>query len=108
MVIRWGAFSAKSRKPLKTGWLITAGVVALYTLLGSHSAPRPGARHCLGEGGRPCRRGRGLGANLAVATNLDSSALQTRSAPSKRCYCRRFRRPGRRRTRLSHDTFSRR
>lgn len=30
MVIRWGVFSAKSRKALKTGWLITAGVVALY------------------------------------------------------------------------------
>ncbi len=30
MVICWGVFSAKSRKVLKTGWLITAGVVALY------------------------------------------------------------------------------
>jgi hypothetical protein len=30
MVIRWGVFSAKSRAALKTGWLITAGVVALY------------------------------------------------------------------------------
>jgi hypothetical protein len=30
MVIRWGVFSAKSRMALKTGWLITAGVVALY------------------------------------------------------------------------------
>jgi hypothetical protein len=30
MVIRWGVFSTKSRKALKTGWLITAGVVALY------------------------------------------------------------------------------
>src|SRR5580704_2690797 len=30
MVIRWGVFSAKSRTALKTGWLITAGVVALY------------------------------------------------------------------------------
>jgi Domain of unknown function (DUF4349) len=30
MVIRWGAFSAQSRTALKTGWLITAGVVALY------------------------------------------------------------------------------
>ena len=30
MVIRWGVFSAKSRATLKTGWLITAGVVALY------------------------------------------------------------------------------
>jgi len=30
MVIRWGMFSATSRTALKTGWLITAGVVALY------------------------------------------------------------------------------
>ena len=30
MVIRWGVFFAKSRTALKTGWLITAGVVALY------------------------------------------------------------------------------
>jgi hypothetical protein len=30
MVIRWGVFSAKSRTALKTGWLITVGVVALY------------------------------------------------------------------------------
>ncbi len=30
MVIRWGMFSAKSRTALKTGWLITAGVIALY------------------------------------------------------------------------------
>jgi hypothetical protein len=30
MVIRWGVFSAKSRTALKTGWLITAGVIALY------------------------------------------------------------------------------
>jgi len=30
MVIRWGVFSAKSKSALKTGWLITAAVVALY------------------------------------------------------------------------------
>ncbi|HTF42795.1 MAG TPA: DUF4349 domain-containing protein [Terriglobales bacterium] len=30
MVIRWGVFSTKSRPALKTGWLIAAGVVALY------------------------------------------------------------------------------
>lgn len=30
MVIHWGVFSAKNRAALKTGWLITAGVVALY------------------------------------------------------------------------------
>jgi len=30
MGIRWGAFSTKSRKALKTGWLIMAGVIALY------------------------------------------------------------------------------
>ena len=30
MIIPWGVFSAKSRAALKTGWLITAGVVALY------------------------------------------------------------------------------
>lgn len=30
MVIRWGVFSTKSRRVLKTGWLVTAGVVALY------------------------------------------------------------------------------
>jgi hypothetical protein len=30
MVIRWGLFYTKSRTALKTGWLIAAGVVALY------------------------------------------------------------------------------
>jgi Domain of unknown function (DUF4349) len=30
MAIRWGAFSTKSRKAVKTGWLIAAGLVALY------------------------------------------------------------------------------
>jgi hypothetical protein len=30
MVIRWGVFFTKSRTALKTGWVITAGVVALY------------------------------------------------------------------------------
>lgn len=30
MVIRWGVFFTKRRTALKTGWLITAGVVALY------------------------------------------------------------------------------
>ena len=30
MGIRWGVFSAKSRTALKTGWFITAGVIALY------------------------------------------------------------------------------
>ncbi len=30
MVIRWGVFYTKSRTALKTGWLITAGVIALY------------------------------------------------------------------------------
>jgi Domain of unknown function (DUF4349) len=30
MGIRWGVFSTKSRKALKTGWLITVGLVALY------------------------------------------------------------------------------
>ena len=30
MVIRWGVLSAKSRKALKTCWLVTAGLVALY------------------------------------------------------------------------------
>jgi hypothetical protein len=30
MGIRWGVFSAKSRTALKTGWLITAGVIELY------------------------------------------------------------------------------
>jgi len=30
MVIRWGVFFTKSRTALKTGWLITVGVVALY------------------------------------------------------------------------------
>ncbi|MGA9706086.1 MAG: hypothetical protein WBQ87_00240, partial [Candidatus Sulfotelmatobacter sp.] len=30
MVIRWGVFYTKSRTALKTGWLITAGVVAFY------------------------------------------------------------------------------
>jgi len=30
MVVRWGVFFTKSRTALKTGWLITAGVVALY------------------------------------------------------------------------------
>lgn len=30
MPIRWGVFSTRSRKALKTGWLIAAGMVALY------------------------------------------------------------------------------
>jgi len=30
MAIRWGVFSTKSKKALRTGWLITAGVLALY------------------------------------------------------------------------------
>jgi hypothetical protein len=30
MIIRWGVFRARSRAALKTGWLITAGVVAIY------------------------------------------------------------------------------
>jgi hypothetical protein len=30
MGIHWGVFSAKTRTALKTGWLIAAGVVALY------------------------------------------------------------------------------
>jgi hypothetical protein len=30
MAICWGAFSTNSKKALKTGWLITAGVIALY------------------------------------------------------------------------------
>ena len=30
MGIRWGVVSAESRTALKTGWLITAGVIALY------------------------------------------------------------------------------
>ncbi len=30
MVVRWGAFSTKSRKALKTGWLVAAGLAALY------------------------------------------------------------------------------
>jgi hypothetical protein len=30
IAIRWGVFSTKSKKALKTGWLIIAGLVALY------------------------------------------------------------------------------
>jgi len=30
MAIRWGEFSTKSKKALKTGWLIAAGAIALY------------------------------------------------------------------------------
>jgi hypothetical protein len=30
MAICWGGFSTKSKKALKTGWLITSGVLALY------------------------------------------------------------------------------
>ncbi|MGD0506235.1 MAG: DUF4349 domain-containing protein [Terriglobales bacterium] len=30
MVVRWGVFSTKSRKALKTGWLVAAGLAALY------------------------------------------------------------------------------
>jgi Domain of unknown function (DUF4349) len=40
MVIRWGVFHTKSRTALKTGWLITAGVVALYLVI----QPRDQAR----------------------------------------------------------------
>jgi hypothetical protein len=30
MAIRWGVFTTKSKRALRTGWLITAGLVALY------------------------------------------------------------------------------
>lgn len=30
MPIHWGEFSSKSRKALRTGWMITAGLIALY------------------------------------------------------------------------------
>jgi hypothetical protein len=30
MVIRWGVLSTRSKHALKVGWLITAGLVALY------------------------------------------------------------------------------
>src|SRR5260370_33298209 len=30
MQIPWGSFWQKSRKQLKTGWLITAGLIAIY------------------------------------------------------------------------------
>jgi hypothetical protein len=53
MIIRWGVFSAKSRAALKTGWLITAGVVAVY--LGVLQ-PRDRARGIASE------RGNGLAA----------------------------------------------
>jgi hypothetical protein len=41
MQIPWGSFWQKSRKPLKTGWLITAGLIAVY--IGAIE-PREGAR----------------------------------------------------------------
>jgi len=53
MAIRWGVFSTKSRKALKTGWLITAGLVALYVGV---IEPRDRARGIASE------RGTGLAA----------------------------------------------
>ena len=41
MQIPWGSFWQKSRKPLKTGWLITAGLIAVYV---GAIEPREGAR----------------------------------------------------------------
>ena len=46
MGIGWGEFSAKSRTALKTGWLISAGVIALY--LGV-TQPRDQARGIVSE-----------------------------------------------------------
>ena len=100
MVIRWGEFSSKSSTALTTGWLITAGVGALY--LGVIQ-PHHQARGIASEKGvRPSRRQRwcGLGANRARATNFNSSA-PLRSLPSKRHSWRRSRGPCRRHPRLS-------
>ncbi len=41
MQIPWGSFWQKSRKPLKTGWRITAGLIAVYV---GAIEPREGAR----------------------------------------------------------------
>jgi len=46
MAICWGAFSTKSKKALKTGWLITAGVLALYVGV---TQPRERARGIASE-----------------------------------------------------------
>ena len=50
MVIRWGVLSGKTGKWLKTGWLISAGLVALYVGV---IEPR--------ERGRGIARERGMG-----------------------------------------------
>jgi hypothetical protein len=55
MVIRWGEFSSKSSTALTTGWLITAGVVALY--LGVIQPHHQAKREAL-----PRRRASGLAA----------------------------------------------
>jgi hypothetical protein len=107
VVIRWGVFFTKSRTALKTGWLITAGVIALYFGV---IQPRDQARGIASQkasGLAAVSGGMGWGANLALATNLNSSAPQIRSLPSKRYCWRRFRRSGCRRARLSHDIFGR-
>ena len=53
MVIRWGVFSTRSRKALKVGWLITAGLIALQI---GFVGPRGRARGIASE------RGTGLAA----------------------------------------------
>ena len=57
MAIRRGVFSTKSRKALKTGWLITAGVLALYV-----GVVQPRER----ERGIAAEKASGLAASAAV------------------------------------------
>ena len=60
MVIRWGVFFTKSRTALKTGWLITAGVVALY--LGAVSYTHLGTTLAAGRSTMELAREPGAGA----------------------------------------------
>lgn len=59
MVICWGTFSTKSKKALKIGWLITAGLVAFY-----EGFVQPRERY----GGIAAERSRGLAATTGSWT----------------------------------------
>jgi len=72
MAIRWGVFWTKSRKPLKTCWLITAGIVALYMGL-----IQP--REC--ERGIASERGMGLASVAGVGWEPVSLWSQTTILP---------------------------
>jgi hypothetical protein len=71
MQIRWGSFWHKSRAHLKTGWLITAGLVALY--LGA-IAPLEGSRSI------SLQKATGLGAAHTKGTSFARLSADRRAA----------------------------